>query len=1520
MPVQSANYHQSMDTTTNTSTNHNHHKHSHHHQQQQSTNSPESEFDAILGQLCDLGSQIDRELCNRSTLRESSSSGTTGTIDRTGSIGCPTNGNDMANDTTITTDDDPDNNTVDDKCKSSTGSVDSTGGASTVVGVGSGRTDSPDNDSAYSDSLSMLSSERSEQSSSSSSGASGSVKSSHQQLQMQLSMKSSGGGKQTIQSSSASDNGAHHHQQQPAVITTTNTNTTTTANNNNNNNTNNNSDVQQVFVKVFTADNSAKSLLADERMSVSLICRQLAEKNQIPMDPKCSIVEHIPDLYLERYYEDNESLVENVLLWTRDSNNRLYFMERDDKYELFSQPEHYLLGADSSERDAQLDDEAKAILVDEFFSSGTVPVPEVEGLLHLKSDGKKTWKRHYFVLRASGLYYCPKGKSSKSSKDLVCLITFEMNNVYQGVGWRKKFKAPTDHCFAIKHPQIQTKSTKYIKYLCADSEQDMRLWTTGIRIAKYGRQLKDNYDTIQRDIVEADLDSLANRRSFSVCSMARNIQLAVQSPTNSADGMVNGGGVYTPTHSSAASDIISVSSSSNSSRPTSITITTNNNNNGGHHQQQHQQHYHNNWPNHRMSRNDSIRSSSTSSSSGCLSEKGSSTVSTPTMEQLAFEADYPMGTIKRKPSVMQPKIPLTNTTRNLALHSDDALVEMDSDSSDVDLDTGAPHFQCGTLKSGTLRRSVTDDRLKNRIYDQLSQQRLPPPLATTVAANSVVVGSAVKFNGAVVVVPPVVAPVHHQHHHQLPAPLPSNDGHHQQHQQQHQHHLNVDELPLPPPPQVLEHSLSTLSLNSLPPPPCEVINHNNNNLSDSIDTVDFGSSNSTTPTGAMSPVVSPKKPPVLLSSPQSPQVPPKPKLVRRLSETAGDRVGGGVDNQSFIGELTSRQRSSTLQRGLSSRQKQFALELNNTISAYGTSPRMKCGPYVSAMNGNGHQTAGLRSGGDVSNDLASHYRSNSSIGSYHSSTSCPAGGGGVGAGGGSSAPHTPVNEIIAAGSPIYQRSPVHYSPFPSNNNSNIQSSSQLTNNSQNNSNSIGSAGAPQSPIHHNHLPAYQQQQQQMPVQNQSIYQSYGSLNRHHHQQQQRQSPIGGDYYQHQQQHQQTNGTYREKIYDFNTNLIQQHNRQQQYSNTYNNNNSNTNNHNMMMTNNGQQHITHQQQQQQANPFYAYPPVPTTNNNNNHHHQHRQHTDAQQLPPPPPLLPTQHHMAVQQQQQQQQQQCYQQQLPQPQQYNGYQSQQQQVPVQQQIYSNHQHQQQQQQPIYQSNNNYGLVGNGVQPSYHPNNHQQQPTVPPHHPQQQQQVYNTNGYNNNTTYSAQTTTTTTNQQNVIRYSYQPMDPSARSPHKGPLPPPPDQFLREIQRVMDKKWKVAQTLSQDSGQSSSSSTPNQILGFRDPRYLPPNHQQRHQQQQPNYPSVNNNNMYDVLPSNHMRSTVVVNGSSSSVPAAPVTKSVRISTQVQEIPNNHNSHHHQQQQQRHSNSGSSRNLPPPPPPKRSESTHLSHR
>ncbi|XP_038862556.1 ras-associated and pleckstrin homology domains-containing protein 1-like [Salvelinus namaycush] len=263
---------------------------------------------------------------------------------------------------------------------------------------------------------------------------------------------------------------------------------------------------QPLVIRVHLSDESSKTMMVDERQTVRQVLDSLLDKSHCGYSPDWSLVETINELQMERIFEDHENLVDSLLNWTRDSQNRLMFIERIEKYALFKNPQNYLLGRKET---CEMADRNKEALLEECFCGSSVSVPEMEGVLWLKEDGKKSWKKRYFLLRASGIYYVPKGKA-KASRDLVCFLQLDHVNVYYGQDYRSKYKAPTDYCLALKHPQIQKKS-QYIKYLCCDDVRTLHQWINGIRIAKYGKTLYVNYqDAMKRTEAAYDWSSLSS--------------------------------------------------------------------------------------------------------------------------------------------------------------------------------------------------------------------------------------------------------------------------------------------------------------------------------------------------------------------------------------------------------------------------------------------------------------------------------------------------------------------------------------------------------------------------------------------------------------------------------------------------------------------------------------------------------------------------------------------------------------------------------------------------------------------------------------------------------------------------------------------------------------------------------------------------------------------------------------------------------------------------------------------------
>ncbi|XP_061497476.1 ras-associated and pleckstrin homology domains-containing protein 1 isoform X1 [Anopheles gambiae] len=619
------------------------------------------------------------------------------------------------------------------------------------------RTDSPDNDSAFSDTVSLMSSE---------SSASSSVSHSHLKH---------------LQAAAAASGGMVANSVPTALSGQT------IGTNNNNNQPDGGkqakihlalqkleqASVRRLFVKAFTADGASKSLLVDETMSCGHVTRLLADKNHVQMEPTWAIVEHLPEHQMERLFEDHEMLVDNLMLWNRDSKNRVLFLQRPDKVALFKTPEAFLPGTQMAPG-SEHDEHTRTMLLDEFFNSGSQIA--LEGPLYMKNDAKKGWKKYHFVLRASGLHYYPKEKT-RSAKDLLCLALFAGHEVYRGLGWKKKHKAPSDYTFALRCPKLPAgvKGIRSVKMLCAEDASTMENWITAIRVMKYGKKLLDNHRTLLDDLARDELDKLSSARSSSIGSIVSSV------PSQCSTGSSNSSG-------SGSNHLLVPLSATNGSNANNCTA----NGNG------------------RLSR------ASSSSSSGCLSD-----------ENNGFDSEFPTGTIKRKPS-MKPNLPLTSMTRQLKEVGETTRLK-DSPGSVGSGSIG----EGGTLTrrhsrrrseestgSGTLKRRPMPTQNRGSIESMSSSASTPTPVGS-------VLNTPVNFEPPPVTIlsplgghPTIVTPNGGNGGGNVPGttttiiePVPScmTD--------------STFSLPPPPPPPVGDDPMganfsgSTLSLDSLPPPP-----------------------------------------------------------------------------------------------------------------------------------------------------------------------------------------------------------------------------------------------------------------------------------------------------------------------------------------------------------------------------------------------------------------------------------------------------------------------------------------------------------------------------------------------------------------------------------------------------------------------------------------------------------------------------------------------------------------------------
>ncbi|XP_044527299.1 growth factor receptor-bound protein 10 [Gracilinanus agilis] len=240
-------------------------------------------------------------------------------------------------------------------------------------------------------------------------------------------------------------------------------------------------------VKVFSEDGTCKvvEILAD--MTARDLCQLLVYKSHCVDDNSWTLVEHHLHLGLERCLEDHELVVQ--VESTMGGESKFLFRKNYAKYEFFKNPVNFFpeqMVAWCQQSNGSI---PQTQLLQNFLNSSSCP--EIQGFLHVKELGRKSWKKLYVYLRRSGLYCSTKG-TSKEPRHLQLLADLEDSNVFSLITGKKQYNAPTDYGFCIKPNKVRNE-TKDLRLLCAEDEQSRTCWMTAFRLLKYGMLLYQNY-------------------------------------------------------------------------------------------------------------------------------------------------------------------------------------------------------------------------------------------------------------------------------------------------------------------------------------------------------------------------------------------------------------------------------------------------------------------------------------------------------------------------------------------------------------------------------------------------------------------------------------------------------------------------------------------------------------------------------------------------------------------------------------------------------------------------------------------------------------------------------------------------------------------------------------------------------------------------------------------------------------------------------------------------------------------
>ncbi|XP_020288761.1 growth factor receptor-bound protein 14-like isoform X2 [Pseudomyrmex gracilis] len=264
---------------------------------------------------------------------------------------------------------------------------------------------------------------------------------------------------------------------------------------------------RQEELRFYNNENSFTTVVVEKNLRTIDLC-ELLKVRRNAIGTAWSIVETWPKLGIERTLEDHEDILavhRELEMFASRYERRFYFSEDFLKYEVFLNPKQFfpldMVAFPGGENRSTLTDTESALR--NYLMREDGECPQVFSILWIRHANSNGWKKVFMLLQGRKLYTSKKPIATipKRPLETECLIIFAHltdYNVYRIPNFKRIFGAPFEWGACLRPTSnAEAEDTEAgepgIKVIAFENEKSRACWLTAMRLAKYGKQLRENY-------------------------------------------------------------------------------------------------------------------------------------------------------------------------------------------------------------------------------------------------------------------------------------------------------------------------------------------------------------------------------------------------------------------------------------------------------------------------------------------------------------------------------------------------------------------------------------------------------------------------------------------------------------------------------------------------------------------------------------------------------------------------------------------------------------------------------------------------------------------------------------------------------------------------------------------------------------------------------------------------------------------------------------------------------------------